>query len=94
MKTLTKEYTVYDFEDLKQDDELCDRIYQKFWLENPNNINPWSDENLDSFKLFANTLNMKFDYSLSNGEYETRQCYIKLVPDYHLDNKHYKELFL
>jgi hypothetical protein len=30
MKTVTKEYPVYDFEDLKQDDELCDRIYQKF----------------------------------------------------------------
>ena len=84
MKTLTKEYTVYDFEDLKQDDELCDRIYQKFWIDNPNNINPWSDENLDSFKLFANTLNMNFDYSLSNDEYQDRGCYVKLdTSDYH-----------
>tara|TARA_A100000171_G_scaffold44659_1_gene47672 strand:- start:4871 stop:5389 length:519 start_codon:yes stop_codon:yes gene_type:complete len=87
-----KEYTVYDFEDLKQDDELCDRIYQKFWLENSNNINPWSDENLDSFKLFAETLNMKFDCSLSNAEYPDRGCYIKLIPNYHLDNKDYKEI--
>ena len=40
-KVITKEYTVYDYSDLQKDDELCDRIYQKFWLENPNNINPW-----------------------------------------------------
>lgn len=91
-KVITKEYTVYDYCDLQKDDELCDRIYQKFWLENPNNINPWADENLDSFGLFANTLNMDFDYSLSNDEYQDRGCYIKLVPDYDLDNKDYKEL--
>ena len=91
-KVITKEYTVYDYCDLQKDDELCDRIYQKFWLENPNNINPWADENLDSFGLFANTLNMDFDYSLSNDEYQTRQCFIKLVPNYYLDNKDYKEL--
>jgi hypothetical protein len=79
MKTITKEYTVYDFEDLKQDDELCEMIYQKFWIDNPNNINPWADENLDSFGLL-------------NDEYQTRQCFIKLVPDYDLSNKDYKEL--
>ena len=83
-KTITKEYVVYDLEDLKKDDELCDKVYQKFWLDNPNNINPWSDENLDSFKLFGNTLNMKFDCSLSNDEYPDRGCYIKLdTSDYH-----------
>ena len=38
-KVITKEYTVYDYSDLQKDDELCDRIYQKSWLENPNNIN-------------------------------------------------------
>ena len=92
MKTITKEYKVYDFNDLKQDDELCERIYQKFWIDSEDNINTWADENLDSFKLFANTLNMKFDYSLSNGEYQDRGCYIKLTPDYYLDNKDYKEL--
>ena len=92
MKTITQEYTVYDFNDLKQDDELCDKIYQKFWIDSEDNINTWADENLDSFKLFANTLNMKFDYSLSNGEYQDRGCYIKLTPDYYLDNKDYKEL--
>ena len=91
-KVITKEYKVYDLEDLKQDDELCDKIYQKFWLNDANNINFWADENLDSFKLFADTLNMKFDYSLSNGEYQDRGCYIKLTPDYYLDNKDYKEL--
>ena len=90
-KVITQEYTIYDYSDLQKDDELCDRIYQKFWLENPNNINPWADENINSFKKFAETLNMDFDYSLSNDEYQTRQCYIKLVPDYCLDNKHYKE---
>ena len=92
MKTITKEYTVYDLEDLKKDDELCDKIYQKFWIDNGDNINPWADENMNSFKLFADTLNMKFDYSLSYGEYQDRGCYIKLTPDYHLDNKQYKEL--
>jgi hypothetical protein len=92
MKTITKEYTVYDLEDLKKDDELCDKIYQKFWIDNGDNINFWADENLDSLKLFANTLNMKFDCSLSNAEYQDRGCYIKLTPDYHLDNKDYKEL--
>ena len=92
MKTITKEYMVYDFEDLKQNDELCEMIYQKFWIDNGDNINSWADENLDSFKLFANTLNMKFDCSLSNAEYQDRGCYIKLTPNYHLDNKDYKEL--
>ena len=92
MKTITKEYTVYDLEDLKQDDELCEKIYQKFWIDNSDNINPWADENLDSFKLFADTLNIKFDYSLSNGEYQDRGCYIKLTPDYYFDNKDYKDL--
>jgi hypothetical protein len=84
MKTITKEYTVYDLEDLKQDDELCNKIYQKFWIDNGDNINSWADENLDSFKLFADTLNMGIDYSLSNGEYSDRSCYIKLdTSDYH-----------
>ena len=63
MKTITKEYTVYDYSDLKKDDELCDRIYQKFWLDNQDHINHWADENLNSFKKFAETLNMGFDYS-------------------------------
>ena len=53
MKTITKKYTVYDFEDLKKDNELCNDIYQEFWLDDPNNINPWAVENLDSFKKFA-----------------------------------------
>ena len=92
MKTISKEYTVYNLEDLKQNDELCDKIYQKFWLDNANNINPWADENINSFKLFADTLNMNFNYSLSNGEYQDRGCYIKLTPDYYLDNKNYKKL--
>ena len=84
MKIITKEYTVYDLEDLKQDAELCERIYQKFWIDDVNNINPWADEKLDSFKLFANTLNMNLDYSLSNGIYPDRSCYIKLdTSDYH-----------
>ncbi len=84
MKTITKEYTVYDFKDLKKDDELCDKIYQKFWIDSGNNINPWADENINSFKLFADTLNMNFNYSLSNGEYQDRGCYIKLdTSDYH-----------
>ena len=92
MKTIIKELTIYDYEDLKKDDELCNDIYQEFWLDDPNNINPWSDENLNSFKKFAETLNMTFDYSLSNSENPDRSCYIKLKPDYYLSNKDYKEL--
>lgn len=78
MKTITKKYTVYDFEDLKKDDELCDKIYQKFWIDNGDNINFWADENIDSFKKFAETLNMSLDYCLSNDEYPCRDNYIKL----------------
>tara|TARA_R100000655_G_scaffold67989_3_gene106233 strand:- start:94 stop:624 length:531 start_codon:yes stop_codon:yes gene_type:complete len=94
MKTIIKELTIYDYEDLKKDNELCNDIYQEFWLDDPNNINPYSDENLDSFKEFANTLYMTFDYSLSYAEYPDRSCYIKLKPDpyYDLSNKDYKEL--
>ena len=50
MQVITKQYEVYDIEDLKKDNELCDRIYQKFWLNNADNINGWADENIDSFK--------------------------------------------
>ena len=78
MKTITKKYTVYDFEDLKKDDELCNDIYQEFWLDDPDNINPWADENLDSFKKFAETINMSLDYNLSNAEYPCGSNYIKL----------------
>ena len=53
MKIITKKYKVFNIADLKKDDELCDNIYQKFWLESEDNMNPWVDENLDSFKLFA-----------------------------------------
>ena len=77
-KTITKEYVVYDLEDLKKDDELCDRIYQKFWIDSPDNINSWADENIDSFKKFAEIINMPLDFSLSNAEYPDRGCYIRL----------------
>ena len=78
MKVMTKQYEVFDIEDLKKDAELCDRIYQKFWIDDPHNINTWADKNIDSFKDFAVTLNMTFDCSLSNSEYPDRGCYIKL----------------
>ena len=91
-KTITQTIEVFRYEDLNANDELCEKIYQKFWLDDPDNINVWADENLNSFKKFAETLNMKFDYSLSNGEYPDRACYIKLTPNYHLDNKDYKEI--
>ena len=93
-KTITKEYTVYDYKDLKSNEELCDKIYQKFWLENPDNINPWADENLEGFKEFASNLMLDFDCSLSNGEYPDRSCYVKLIPTYFQDNKDYKELYV
>ena len=83
MKTITKKYTVYDFKDLKKDDELCNDIYQEFWLDDPNNINPWSDETIDSFKNFAETINMSLDYCLSNAEYPCRDNYIKLDHSYY-----------
>ena len=97
MKTITKEYTVYDLEDLKQNDELCDKIYQKFWIDNGDNINPWADENINSFEKFADTLNMKLDYSLSNADYPDRGCYIKLdTSDYHdiAPNKRAEHIYL
>ena len=89
-EVITKEYVVYGFDDLQKNDELCEKIYQKFWLDNPENINPWTDENLHGFKTFADNLCMGLDFSLSNGECPTRNCYIKLTPDYYLDNKDYK----
>jgi len=91
-KVINKEYVVYGFDDLQKNDELCEKIYQKFWLDNPENINPWADENLHSFETFADTLYMGLDFSLSNGECPERSCYIKLTPDYSLDNRDYKEL--
>lgn len=77
-RTQIIEYIVYNIEDLKKDDELCERIYQNFWIDSPDNINGWADENIDSFKKFAETINMSLDYSLSNAEYPDRGCYIKL----------------
>ena len=52
-KVITKEYLVYGFDDLQKNDELCEKIYQKFWLDNPENINPWTDENLHGFKTLS-----------------------------------------
>mgnify|MGYP003120850739 CR=1 FL=1 len=94
MRIITKKYKAFNIADLKKDDELCNTIYQKFWLESENNINPWADENLDSFKEFARTLILDIDYSLTNADRcpVNRDCYIKLIPDYDLDNKDYKEL--
>lgn len=89
---ITKEYVVYGFDDLQKNDELCEKIYRKFWFDNPDNINSWTDENLNSFETFADNLCMGLDFSLSNGECPERDCYIKLTPDYSLDNKDYVEL--
>ena len=91
MRIITKKYKAFNIADIKKDDELCNTIYQKFWLENEYNINPWADENINSFKTFADCLGFGFDYSLSNAEYADRGCYIKLIPDYDLDNKDYRE---
>ena len=91
MRIITKKYKAFNIADIKKDDELCNTIYQKFWLENEYNINPWADENINSFKPFADCLGFGFDYSLSNAEYADRGCYIKLIPDYDLDNKDYRE---
>tara|TARA_R100000773_G_C4193455_1_gene98487 strand:+ start:448 stop:960 length:513 start_codon:yes stop_codon:yes gene_type:complete len=91
MKIITKKYKVFDIADLKKDDELCNTIYQKFWLESEDNVNPWADENLKSFKTFADCLGFNFDCSLSYGEYQDRGCYIKLTPNYDLDKKDYRE---
>ena len=91
-KTITQTIEIFGYDDLKTNDELCEKIYQKFWLDNPDNINFWADENLNSFKKFAETLNMRLDYSLSNAEYPDRGWYIKLIPNYYLNNKDYKEI--
>ena len=77
VKTVKKEYQVYDYNDLKNNDELFNKCYYN-WLSNPDNINDWSDENIDSFKTFTDQLGMKIDFSLSNAEYPDRSCYIKL----------------
>ena len=91
MKTITKEYTVYDYNDLLQNEEIFDFIYRKFWLDD-RHVNFWADDNLSSFERFAEGLNMQFDCSLSNAEYRGRSCYVQLTPDYELDNKDYKQL--
>jgi hypothetical protein len=78
MRIITKKYKAFNIADIKKDDELCNTIYQKFWLENENNINPLADENLESFKTFADCLGFGFDYSLSNAGYPDRSCYIRL----------------
>ena len=57
---------------------MCNDIYQEFWLDDPNNINPWAEENINSFKKFAEILNMSLDYCLSNAEYACGGNYIKL----------------
>ncbi len=67
MRIITKKYKAFNIDDLKKDDELCNTIYQKFWLESEDNINPWADENINSFKTFADCLGFGFDYSLSYG---------------------------
>ena len=91
VKTVVKEYQVYDYNDLKNNDELFDKCYDN-WLSNPDNINCFSDDNIESFKTFTKTLNIQLDYSLSNAEYPDRSCHITLKPDYHLDNKDIKEI--
>lgn len=91
VKTVVKEYQVYDYNDLKNNDELFDKCYDN-WLSNPDNINCSSDENINSFTRFAGKLNMKWEYSLSNAEYPDRNCHITLKPDYWLDNNDMKEI--
>ena len=91
VKTVVKEYQVYDYNDLKNNDELFNKCYNN-WLSNPDNINYYSDENIDSFKTFSEALNIQLDYSLSHGEYPDRSCHITLKPDYSLDNKDMKEI--
>ena len=80
------EIEVYNFDDLKKNDELCDKIYHKFWIENPDNINLNADENIYSFKKFAKALKMSIDFSLSNSEHQDKSCYIKLKPNSQMDN--------
>lgn len=91
VKTVVKEYQVYDYNDLKNNDELFDKCYEN-WLYNPDNINYCSNENIESFKTFAEKLNMKWEYSLSNAEYPDRNCHITLKPDYSLDNNDMQEI--
>ena len=64
-KTITKKFTIYDLEDLKKDNKLCDRIYAEFWLDS-SNTNAWLDENIRSLEAFAKTLYMTLNYELSN----------------------------
>ena len=64
-KTITKKFTIYDLEDLKKDNKLCDRIYAEFWLDS-SNTNAWLDENIRSLEAFAKTLYMTLNYELSD----------------------------
>tara|TARA_R100001082_G_scaffold83160_2_gene49905 strand:+ start:9183 stop:9701 length:519 start_codon:yes stop_codon:yes gene_type:complete len=86
------EIEIYNYNDLKKNDELCDTVYEKFWIENPDNINWCAEDNIDGFKEFAEVLKMSFDYSLSNSQYQDRSCYIKLEPYSQMDNTEYRNI--
>jgi hypothetical protein len=93
-KIITKKFTIYDQEDLQKDDELCNKIYEKFWLDS-NNTNAWLDENIKSFETFAKTFYMILNYELSNNMDGDYRDFVVLTPKddfYALDNKNYKKL--
>lgn len=94
-KIITKKFTIYDHEDLQKDDELCNKIYEKFWL-NSNNTNPWGNENIKSFETFAKNLYMTLKYELSDNIDGDYRDYIILTPEYEfyaeITNKNYKKL--
>ena len=95
-KVITKKFTIYDLEDLKKDDELCNKIYEKFWLYDESNTNPWQDENLHSFKTFAKRLHMKMEsWTLSGSEDDCARDYIELIPsdrDWETFSKSFKRM--
>jgi len=93
-KTITKKFTIYDLEDLKKDNVLCDRIYTEFWLDD-SNTNACLDENIRSLETFAKTLYMILNYELSDNLHDIYRDFIVLTPKddfYALENKNYKKL--
>ena len=91
-KTITKKFTIYDLEDLKKDNKLCDRIYTEFWLDD-SNTNACLDENIRSLETFAKTLYMILNYELSDNLHDIYRDFIVLTPKddfYALENKNYK----
>lgn len=93
MQTILKKINLYELKDLKKDNDIFNLCYEK-WAYDENNINPWADDNIESFNELAENINLSLNYSLSNSEYPSRSCYINYDTDFYddLSNKEAKEI--